>query len=153
MYRGVFNAEAGHFPVDCVDENATPSSASAASPSPSAVAASATPVAASSGPGPIERMVDKLFTMLKPDANGCLSGGQLQPVMMKSEPALPKAALGAIWSLADSKKAGKLGKTEVLLCDSLLDSTDNARAFQYLKLVFCLIAVCKDSTLDPLANN
>ena len=53
-------------------------------------------------------MVDKLMGMIKPDDAGCLSGGQLQPVMLKAQPPLDKSQLGALWNMADDGKVGPL---------------------------------------------
>jgi len=48
------------------------------------------------------------------DADGCLGGKALQPVMSKCDPAVPGAMLGKIWSACDSNKSGKLNKSQVV---------------------------------------
>ena len=57
-------------------------------------------------------MVDKLFTMIPP-INGCLSGKQLRPVMLKARPAVPNKDLGGIWGKCDDAKPGILNKEQV----------------------------------------
>ena len=58
-------------------------------------------------------LVDKLFVTLTPDADGCLSRAQLQPVFGSADPPLTKVQLDAIWELCDDRKAGKLSKLQV----------------------------------------
>ena len=119
MYKGVNAGTVGLMPKDCLEV----SNARASSSSLNAPAAPAAPAAAAAASGGedagdqgavLSAMADKLFELIKPDADGCLGGKQLQPVMSKCNPAVPGAMLGKIWSACDSAKAGKLNKSQVV---------------------------------------
>jgi len=59
-------------------------------------------------------MVDKLYTFMAPDPEGCLGGAQLSAVMAKSQPPLNNQMMGGIWALADTTKRGKLDKDQLV---------------------------------------
>ncbi len=75
----------------------------------------ATATAAPTPAGPtLSEATTKLFTMFKKGDDDELSGGELQPVMSKSDPPIEKAMLGKIWAVCDERKAGSLTKPQVM---------------------------------------
>jgi len=90
-------------------------------PIPGGGAAAAPAAAAPASDGmSLTACVDKLFGMIAPDADGCLSGGQMMPVMSKCNPPIAQDMLGKIWTVCDDKKAGKLTKAQVMKCFGLM---------------------------------
>lgn len=127
MYKGVSAGQVGTFPVECVTESTAAAVAPqvAQAPAPDPAPAPVAPVAPAvveapapaggAGPNPTTvAMVEKLYTFMPPDGDGCVGGAQLQAVMKKSQPPLSNQMMGGIWALSDTNKAGKLNKDQLV---------------------------------------
>jgi Ca2+-binding EF-hand superfamily protein len=117
MYKGVNAGAVGLMPcanLEVSDAKPTAAAPVAAPPPAAAAAASGGDEPSGNDGSVLEAMADTLFKLIPPDADGCLGGKALQPVMSKCDPAVPGAMLGKIWSACDTAKAGKLNKAQVV---------------------------------------
>eukprot|EP00912_Choanoflagellata_sp_UC4_P001454 UC4_evm1s910 len=78
--------------------------------------------------------------MLPPE-NGCLSGQQLRPVMLKAQPPIPNASLGGIWTKCDDAKSGNLNKEQVIRLFGLMSQIQRGEQPN--------VAALNDSTPPP----
>jgi hypothetical protein len=101
--------EYDHAPAPTISGLAIPTNATSAASFPET-----TPSGGDDEPSKIEQMADNLFGLFKKNsATDTLSGGQLQPVMSKCDPAVENSMLGKIWSSA-SGGAKELNKHQVV---------------------------------------